>query len=152
MTGTIFYDSSSPEEIPPEAKYAAVYVNGYVTPAAQVRRFTGGVFRISVLPEAYWARLARCIDVERGAATPADARAFITERHALGKGDATVYCSRLSIPAVQAACEGLDYRIWAADWTGVPHEVPGAWAVQFATVTGKYDESVVSGDADFCRP
>jgi hypothetical protein len=147
----LMFDSASPEDIPSGASCAAAYVNGYTWPAAQVRRFSR-VIKVSVLPEAYWARVARCIDVETGAASPADAAAFIRERESLGLRDATVYCNKSTLPAVQDACAGLEYRLWLADPTGVPHELDGAWAVQFAWVTGKYDQAMVYGTPDFTKP
>lgn len=70
------------------------------------------------------------LDVETGDATPADAPAWIKARVAAGHV-ATVYCSLVNLPAVQDACHGLDYAIWAADYTGLPHEIAGTVGTQY---------------------
>ena len=152
----IMFDSAAPHLIPDgfagAAVCAAVYINGrYAWPQSQVARFER-VIRISVMPEAGFAAHARVIDVERFDATPANARGFIKERIRLGHHDATVYCSKAAVASVQKACSGLEYRLWVADWTGVPHEDPDAWAVQYKTGPNEYDVTEVYGRLDFSRP
>jgi len=130
-----------------------VYINGeFAWPQSQIARFPK-IIRISVTGDPSAARLARCIDVETGAATPDDAAAFIQERHRLGFGNATVYCDESNVAAVKTACAGLTYRFWIASWTGKAHEVDNAWAVQYSggpDVT--YDTSIVYGQEDFSHP
>lgn len=86
-----FYDSASPQNIP-SGVMASAYVNGYVWSQAETDRMSR-VFHTSVYGESYWAKVARCIDVERGAATPADVVPFFRERAHYGHADATVYAS-----------------------------------------------------------
>jgi hypothetical protein len=143
-------DSATPSHIPDNWPGAvAAYINeAYAWPDWQVDRFRR-VIRISVNGDPAQAAHARCIDVERFAATPADAPGFIRERIRLGHDDATVYCSRVAVPAVQAACQGLPFRLWVAEWTGEPHQVDGidAWAVQFKGGTGApFDTSIIYGE------
>jgi hypothetical protein len=142
-------DSASPQDIPGSWTGAvAAYINDkYAWPHSQIARFRQ-VIRISVTGDASEARRARVIDVEQFAATPADAAPFIRERIRLGHHDATVYCSRDNVPAVRAACAGLTFRLWVADWTGEPHKIAGidAWAVQYhGGASLPFDTSIIYG-------
>jgi hypothetical protein len=142
-------DSATPQNIPDSWTGAvAAYINErYAWPDDQIDRFRR-VIRISVTGDAFEARRARVIDVEQFAATPGDARGFIRERMRLGHNDATVYCSRSRIPEVQAACAGLAFRLWVADWTGEPHRIHGidAWAVQYhGGPSLPFDTSIIYG-------
>jgi hypothetical protein len=143
-------DSATPKDIPDNWTGAvAAYINErYAWPHAQIARFDQ-VIRISVTGDPAEARRARVIDVEQFAATPADAARFIRERIRLGHHDATVYCSRSRIPEVQAACAGLAFRFWVADWTGEPHKIHGidAWAVQYhGGPSLAFDTSIIYGE------
>jgi hypothetical protein len=154
MPPVLMVDSATPEKIPHGPyRAAAVYVNGrYAWPQSQIARFAD-VIRISVLPDPSWAAHARVLDVERFDATPADAVAFIRERRRLGFDDATIYCSKAVVAAVQVACHGLRFRLWIADWDGHVHDDPDAWAVQYANLEAQgYDLSAVYGKRDFSRP
>jgi hypothetical protein len=86
------------------------------------------------------------LDVETGDATPGQTAGWIAMRKAAGLYRPTVYCSLDVIPAVRVGTGryilGKDYDIWAADYTGVPHEVPGCAATQYES-TANYDVSVV---------
>jgi hypothetical protein len=142
-------DSASPQNIPDSWTGAvAAYINGdFAWPHHQIARFHR-VIRISVNGDATEARRARVIDVEQFAATPDDARAFIRERIRLGHNDATIYCSRDTVPAVRQACAGLAFRLWVADWTGEPHKIHGidAWAVQYhGGPSLAFDTSIIYG-------
>lgn len=142
-------DSATPTNIPDSWNGAvAAYIDGeFAWPRHQIARFHQ-VIRISVTGAASAARAARVIDVEQGAATPADAADFIRERIRLGHHDATVYCSRDTVPAVQKACAGLAHRLWVADWTGHPHKIHGidAWAVQYhGGPSLPFDTSIIYG-------
>ena len=75
-----FYDAATPENVP-SGVYAAVYVNGFAWPESQIKRMAK-VIRISVHREAYWAKFARVIDIESGAALTTDAVPFIRARRA----------------------------------------------------------------------
>lgn len=152
-----FYDAATPENVP-SGVYAAVYVNGFAWPESQVRRMAK-VIRISVHREARWARFARVIDVERGAALPQDVVPFIHERRAhIGVhggepwDDATAYVNRSNhqqiIDLVDAA--GIPQpRYWVATLDGT--DLAGVWAVQRFGHPG-FDLSVLHGRDDFHRP
>lgn len=102
------------------------------------------------------AAAADVLDVERGGANPADTRGWIAQAKAAGYYRPTVYCSRLTIPAVRQGTGqyilGRDYDIWAADYTGTPHQViaPGTPAATCAATqyesTPDYDLTVVYDD------
>jgi hypothetical protein len=68
-----------------------------------------------------------------------------------------VYCGLANMPAVQAACSGLDYVIWSASYGmpgtpsyGQPHIDDGAGATQYADPAagsgGHYDLSLCQDD------
>lgn len=146
-----FYDSASPQNIP-SGVYAAAYVNGYVWPEREVMRMAK-VIRVSVLADPHWARQARCIDVERGAASPEQAVAFVKLRRAYGFNDATVYVNRGNWEAVRNAHQQANEPhpfYWVATLDGTM-DVPGAWAVQYAD-RGRYDLSVLHGIDNFHTP
>lgn len=148
-----FYDSASPENVP-SGVYAAVYVNGFAWPRAQVNRMAR-VIRVSTSAEADWARDARCIDVETGAATPADAVAFVRERRRLGFDDATVYVNRSNHDEVAKLIAEVKLAPpfwWVATLDGT-QDVPGAWAVQYqGGMHAAFDLSVLHGVNNFRAP
>jgi hypothetical protein len=153
-TRTHFYDSASPQNVP-SGVYAAVYANGaYRWSTQQVDRMER-VFHISVLPDATEAEFARCIDVESGAATPADAVQFVAARRKYGFDDATVYVNRSNWATVRAliAKARLDEPLyWVATLDGTM-AVSGAWAVQYhGGMSAAYDVSVLLGVDNFVRP
>lgn len=147
-----FYDSANPAAIP-SGVYAGVYVNGFAWPAAQVHRMHK-VFRISVHSDPGWAAHARCIDIETGAAAPADAVPFVRERRRLGFDDATVYVNRSNMTEVRRLLEAahLPALFWVATLDGT-QDVPGAWAVQYqGGLHSAFDLSVLHGVDNFHRP
>ena len=152
-----FYDAATPENVP-SGVYAAVYVNGFVWPQAQVRRMAK-VIRISIRREAFWAEHARCLDIELGAAEPGDAVPFVRRRraflkaHGLHGDDATCYVNRSNIVEVRQLFEEAHEPpplVWVATLDGTT-EVEGAWAVQYET-TGRFDLSILHGVDNFRRP
>lgn len=148
-----FYDSASPENIP-SGVYAAVYVNGFAWPVDQVRRMAR-VFHVTVEQSPVWAKRARCIDVETGAATPADAAAFVHERRKLGFDDATVYVNRSNHAetARLIAAAGLAPPLWWVATLDGTQDVPGAWAVQYqGGMHAPFDLSVLHGSNNFVTP
>ncbi len=154
MPDPTMYDSVTPASIP-GGERAALYANGlFAAPAGQVRRFPRHM-KIAVFPgQPAQARLARCLDVERFDAGPADIVPFIRARQAAGHRDATIYFSRARWPQVLDALEKghvspAGVRLWVADWTGKPHQVTltagyQAWAVQYEN-TASFDLSVIWG-------
>jgi hypothetical protein len=149
----------------------ATYINGgYAWSPAQEHMF-GRKIRISVeagQPEA--ARYARCIDVERGAATAADVKPFLEVRAKYDKVNGTVYCDLSNVKPVLAACPDQDIpRFWLAYYWqrpgspsreyvlsvlardyGVDLPPEKAWACQYASYP-QWDVSVVYGRQDFSR-
>lgn len=115
--------------------------------------------------------IARCLDVERYAATPDDWPDWYNSR--TNKAAATCYCSLSSVEAVQAACRSAGIpdpaRWWLAWYWGFPGAPsaervlaelskydaagiePGSlWAVQYRTFP-QWDVSAVFGTPDFSR-
>jgi hypothetical protein len=148
-----FYDAATPENVP-SGVYAAVYINGFAWPESQIRRMSH-VFRISVQREARWARFARCIDVETGAALPEDVPPFIEHRRALGFPDSTAYVNRSNWEEVRQRVEHAKLPhpfYWVATLDGT-QDVPGAWAVQYqGGGNAPFDKSVLHGVNNFVRP
>jgi hypothetical protein len=139
----------------PNAAMVAGYDNGlYAWTTAEWNLFPHAVkVHISITASA---NTGDVLDVEQGDATPAQAKAWIEMRKRAGLYRPTIYCSRSVIPAVRQATGNLvlgrDYDIWAADYTGQPHQVvaPGTpsalcAATQYINTTG-YDASVVYDD------
>lgn len=149
-----FYDAATPENVP-SGVHAAIYVNGRdAWPRSQVDRMAA-VFRISVLREASWAKFARCLDIEPGAAEPQDAVPFMGLRLELGFPDGTTYVNRSNRAEVQELCREAKLKFrgkpwmpfeWVATLDGT--DVSDAWAVQLETVHG-YDYSVLHGINNF---
>jgi|SRR5216683_687846 len=151
------YDSVTPAAVPADAVMVAGYVNGTVSQwsATAWSRWPHAV-RVDVLGTD--APAASVLDVERGDATPEEARVWVPQRNSL-YGDATVYCNVSTLPAVRAACAGQSYRVWLADWTGEPHDRKdlnggGATvaAVQYANDVAGCDLSAVYDDAWHPQP
>jgi hypothetical protein len=86
------------------------------------------------------------LDVETGDAAPGQTAGWIAMRKAAGLYRPTIYCSLDVIPAVRVGTGryilGQDYDIWAANYTGAPHEIPGCAATQYES-TANYDVSIV---------
>lgn len=164
MTNHIhFYDSASPGSIP-SGVYAAVYINGFAWPESEVRRMSK-VIRVSVQRQSYYAKHARCIDVESGAAMAEDVVPFLHVRLQHGYHDCTAYVNRSNIMDVHERVKrereriGNDHftaRYWLATLDGSqPTEYEGLrlWAVQYqGGMTAAYDRSVLYGIDDFVRP
>lgn len=151
----IFRDSVNPKMIPLHGTDGVMpYVNGdYAWSFLEVERFALArrqVVRIDVNGTAY--RKASILDVERYDATPDTAVLWIRRRN-LFRGDATIYCNRGTLDELFAKCDGLEYWLFLADWTGSPHQ-PGLAlprgvrlaAVQYETIPGAYDATAVYAD------
>ena len=152
-----FLDAARPENVP-SGSYAAVYVNGFAWPQSQVLRMHR-VFRVSVHRESFWAKFARCIDVEQGAARVIDVVPFLIERLTHGHRDGTVYVNRSNKDQVEAEIDahkselhGFEPYYWVATLDGT-QDVPGAWAVQYkGGGNAPVDVSVLHGVDNFVRP
>jgi hypothetical protein len=120
-----FRDGVNPASWTIDGSYQGVmaYVNGDdAWPAEQLERFSaaglliGGIDVTGASPSK-----ARVLDVENYDATPAEAGKWVPLRNEIA-GDATIYCSRLTVPAVvKAVGPGVPFWLWTADWTGEPH-------------------------------
>lgn len=143
------YDSVTAKDIPAHAAMVAGYVDGkFRWSQADWGRFPHAIkVRIAVSPHTDDGHV---LDVEPGDSTPAQAPAWIRMRHAAGLARPTIYCNRSTWPAVRAACKGLTYEVWIAEWTGHQHGIAGAAACQWATPglgsAGHYDISLVTDD------
>jgi hypothetical protein len=150
----IMYDSINLAGIPAGAQLVAHYVDGrYAASDADVDRFPDAA-RVGITVTTGDWRKASVIDVESGAMSPQDARAFVIARDQFRPGTATVYCNVSSLPHVVSACRGLDYHLWLAAWTPVRGGISlapqgpstdGEVAIQWRNTPG-YDESVVFDD------
>ena len=160
-TNIHFYDAATPQNVP-SGVYAGVYVNGYAWPERQVKRMAR-VFRISVHRESFWAKYARCIDVENGAALPEDVPPFIHTRRAHGHNDATAYVNRSNWLAVYNHVKdaGMPEPLWWVSTLDGTQEVElsengvviaRAWAVQYEDHRNMYDLSILHGINNFVRP
>lgn len=133
------YDSVDAHEIP-STRVVAGYIDGaYCWTADDWDLFKEAV-KITITVKGNVT--ANVADVENGDLTPLSARQWVVSKQQAGHRGATLYCGRASLPAVRAACHGLDYYVWVADWTGEPHPVEGTVATQYKS-TAHYDESEV---------
>lgn len=117
-TGQLVIDSAEWEDYPVGAfDLALTYMDGeYDTPLA-IRREFRKVLPVSVLDEPGAWRTAKVLDIEKGAATVAQARPFVEDRARKG-WRAGIYCSRDLVAEVAAACAGLEWRLCLATLDG----------------------------------
>lgn len=134
----VMYDSVNPSAIPLSAALVASYVDGFGGYNAAVARF-GAKRSVSISVHDADADVA---DVEAGGMTPAELPSWIERQQARGFPHPVVYCNRSTWPSVRAAVGARHVSYWIADWTGVPHTLPGADAVQYMS-THSYDLSWV---------
>ena len=128
----IMWDSTTPLAIPLNAQLVAGYVDGrYAWPQSAWARWPTQR-RVTIAVDIGTTQ-ADVLDVEAGAADPAQARVWVQNRLRLGVRAPICYCNRSTEPALRAALTGLNWRWWAADWTGQLHTIPGAVAVQYAS-------------------
>ena len=129
------FDSTRPTLIPGDAAAVLPYADGkYAWPLADIARFPRARRRyITVLGNPMTASIC---DVERFDVPPEHAPTFIRHRRILFPGTLpTIYCNRVTLPAVQEHCRGLEYRVWLATLDGsIPQHITGGGqlcAVQF---------------------
>lgn len=162
-------DSVDPAAIPrlfgQKPNGIAAYRDGsYAWPLSEIDRWPAHI-SITTQGNPAAAHYARCIDVERGDATPEDVPGFIHERIDMGQIDATVYCDRSTVGQVLQIVPDLSHRFWIATLDniyrtaeqlstellrdfGVVLAPSRIWAVQWLHGTG-YDQSAVFGRPDF---
>jgi len=113
LTNIDMYDSTVPANIPAGAKYVAGYVDGawpwmrtHPNLFPNATKLTFCVFASS---------RARCLDVEKGNATPAQAPGWVKAERAAGE-DPWVYCSRLGTYGWQAVQDAFNAQHVAHPW------------------------------------
>jgi hypothetical protein len=152
MANRTAYDSADPVAIPSSAKMVLWYLDGAAS------KWTGGDlarFRdaVKVSITVVGSVIADIADVENEDLTIPGAVDWIRSR---GGHRATVYIGAARIPELRAAAKGLHYDVWAADWTGTPHPLPGCVAVQYASPAqnsgGEYDLTEVHDDNWYPSP
>ncbi len=145
------YDSTSSADIPAGVDMVAGYTDGlYAWSAADwVRHRASKTVRICAVTIDMTAQVA---DIENGALTAAQGAEFLVQKKARGQIGALYFSrSRYGEVAAAAAARGLsssDWTVWAAEWNGIPHIVPGTYATQYADPAygsgGHYDVSLVA--------
>jgi hypothetical protein len=127
MSYITMFDSNYPDQFPPDPQAIA----GYVTVAAgqppdfdRLRAMYPNALHLSIADFPDYN--ADCLDIERGAAEPADAPAWVRRRQGLGAFRPCVYASVSRMPEVIATLRGngitrREVRLWTAHYTTVPH-------------------------------
>jgi len=140
----IMYDSVNIDNLPTNGDAYAGYVGGnWPTYGPLTKKFPGKPI-VSIAVNA--TEDAQVLDVEQGDATAADVPAWLSRQRKNGRKRPTVYTSRSNMGAVIAALDAAKVAhpdFWIADWTGAPHAVPGAVAVQYLS-NDKFDETVIT--------
>jgi hypothetical protein len=150
---TTMYDGVNPGLVPAGADVYAGYINGMWPTYNNFVQMYPTAKHVSI--SVFSAGDAQVLDVENGDAAAVDVPAWLNRQRARGQYRPTVYCSRIGAPGygwqdVMNACDqaGVAHPdFWIADYTGQPHSLPGAVAVQW-TDHGGYDESAIY-DADW---
>lgn len=114
----IMADSTRPQSIPDKFRMgnngAAAYIDGsYAWSESEQDEFPR-LIRISTNGDARMAEFARCIDVERFDATPADVPGFIEVRNQHSHPNTLVYCDLSTVQPVLVAAPREDYHFWIA--------------------------------------
>lgn len=115
------FDDVTVSLIPTDAKAAAGYVNGNYTTWPQIKAGPWP-YKLSIAVNA--SADARCLDVEPGDATPADAPAWFKRQTPAAKS--VIYCSVSQGDSVIAAMAAAgiarsQFKLWTAHYTGTPH-------------------------------
>jgi hypothetical protein len=134
MTITMF-DSVNADALPHNADAVAGYVDGvFVTFPELADRFPRAK-RISIA--LHPGVDADVLDMEKGAATIADAPAWFKQQRARKLYKPRFYTSLSNIPELvqtlnDAGIHRSEYRIWSASWDNIPHIDEGCDATQYA--------------------
>lgn len=135
------YDAVTAANIPESAQVVAGYIDGgYAWSSEDWNKFPHATRVLITVSGSLTGNVA---DVENGDLSPSQAAGWIKAKQDKGLHGRTIYCNRSSLDAIWAACRGHSYYVWVADWTGSPHEVHGAIATQYNTVSNLYDVSRV---------
>lgn len=124
ITPFTMYDSVTVGEIPSNAVAVAGYVNGYYATMPKLATAFPHAKQLSVAVNV--GADARCLDVERGDATPDQAPAWVKRQHARGITQPVVYTflaqAQTLVSTLDAAgIHRSQYKLWIAHWTYQPH-------------------------------
>lgn len=150
------YDSVDAPALPRNAKLCLYYVDGKYANYTAVRTQCPDATLIGVTTSSKGSLSAQVYDCERGDGNAITACLWAMQKLALAQRP-TIYCSRIGSPGygypdVSRQVSNLklvgkvDYGI--ADYTGVPHLVPGSAFTQYANPPssgGDYDISITNG-------
>lgn len=148
-----FYDAATPENVP-SGVYAAYYAMGsFRWPQSQIDRMAK-VFGISTSTDPSYAKVARCLDMERGAASTSELPAFMHVRaeHVGGFHDVVGYVNRSNWDQARLAVHdaGLPEPLWwVATLDGT--DILDCWACQQFGHPG-FDLSVLHGRDNLRKP
>jgi hypothetical protein len=153
MSGEVMYDSDVATDIPAGAVIVAGYIDGEAGTwsAEDWARFPNAK-KLTIVRT--FVDAGECLDVEKGAATSAQAPAWVVARQKAGIARPWLYVNRANFLELQQLIAktlgaGTLVGYWVANWTGEVHAIVGADAVQYASPTvgspGHYDLSVVYG-------
>lgn len=133
------YDSVTPANIPESAQVVAGYIDGdYAWPRQAWNRWPDAEKVLITVTGLLYGNVA---DVENGDMTPGQAADWLRAKQRAGMRGCTVYCSLGNLGPLLAACRGLRYYLWVADWTDSAHTVGSAAATQYSNVGDAYDMS-----------
>lgn len=146
------FDSTNVSAIPRTATLLLVYIDGdFVTAPAAAQQFPNAR-RVPTTTTAAGSLEAQVYDCEKGDGDPQQAASWASRKIALNQRP-TIYVERSQWSDVQLALidlgislNAVDYGI--ADWTGVPHLLPGSAFTQYANPPssgGDYDISLTNG-------
>jgi hypothetical protein len=140
------YDSVNIDHLPKDGDVYAGYVAGnWPTYVPLMTKFPHKRV-VSIAVQAN--QDAQVLDIEQGDATPDQAPEWVNRQRKLGRGRPTIYCSRSLYPEVVAALQKAHVAMpdfWIADWTGTPHSIPGAVAVQYLS-NADFDETCITDE------
>jgi hypothetical protein len=149
----VLYDSITPDTIPAHASAVAGYVGGWWPDYAEEVKRWPHAQHLSIAVNS--GERARCLDVERGDSTPAEAPGWF--QPAAGGQELPVFYGSIGqglgqpgviteiVRALSAAgIQRHRYFLWSADYTGIPHVNDGCDATQWtdAALGRNLDESL----------
>lgn len=149
------YDSTDPNAIPEGAEIVAYYPHAWGSDMSK----HSAALQLRIDNRGDHADDCHVLDVESGAASNATASEWVQSWHKLHPdgmhaangyiGQPILYTSTSNLPALRAACHGLTYNTWAAQWDGTQTPIAGCFARQYADhgPNGEhYDMSLVYDD------
>ena len=145
------YDSVNAHNLPLGADYYAGYVAGNWPNFIEISKMFPKKRVVSIAVQAD--QNAQVLDVERGDATADQVPAWVVRMRKTGRKRPTIYTSRSNYPEICAALDAAKVAhpdFWIADWTGEPHAIPNAVAVQYLS-TDLFDKTCIT-DAYWPNP